>query len=257
MEGGTLVSKANGNGCAQNTAVHFLLQGKGGVGKSLVASVLSQYFMSKGCALRAVDADPVNHTLAEYRALGVERLNLLKNGNVDQREFDTLMERFLTETGTFVVDTGASTFIPLWHYVLENSALDFLVGRGRQVFVHTVITGGQALGDTLTGFDQLAETTVQRNLVVWLNEYFGEVKRDGSAFEEMDTYKANREKIYGVIAIVRRNADTFGRDVEDMISRKLTFNEAVNGADLTIMAKQRLRVIQRDLFGQLDTVGLS
>jgi hypothetical protein len=45
--------------------------------------------------------------------------------------------------------------------------------------------------------------------------------------------------------------------VEDMISRKLTFDEAVNGPDFTIMAKQRLRVIQRDLFEQLDAIGLS
>jgi hypothetical protein len=255
MEGGNLVSKANGNG--QGTTVHLSLQGKGGVGKSLVASVLSQYFVAKDRALHAVDADPVNQTLAEYRALGVERLNLLKNGNVDQREFDTLMERILTETGTFVVDTGASTFIPLWHYLLENKALDFLLGRGCQVFVHTVITGGQSLGDTLSGFDQLAETTSQRSLVVWLNEYFGEVKQHGASFPEMAVYRAHREKIYGVVAIVRRNADTFGRDVEDMISRKLTFDEAVKGADFTIMAKQRLRLIQRDLFEQLDSIGLS
>src|SRR6202171_3552438 len=156
----------NANGGA---SIHILLQGKGGVGKSLISAILSQYLLSKGQDVRGIDADPVNQTLSEYRGLAVSCLNLLKEGSVDQREFDLLMERFLTETGTFVVDTGASTFIPLWHYLLENTALDFLHGRGSQVFVHTVITGGQALGDTLSGFDQLAETTVQRNLVVWLN----------------------------------------------------------------------------------------
>lgn len=248
------MSKTNSNG--QGTTVHLALQGKGGVGKSLIASVLSQYFVSKERALHAVDADPINQTLAEYRALRVERLNLLKDGNVDQRVFDTLMERILTEIGTFVVDTGASTFIPVWHYLLENKALDFLLARGRHVFVHTVITGGQALGDTLNGFDQLAQTTVQRNLVVWLNEYFGEVKQEGASFPDMAIYRTHRDKIHGVVAIVRRNPDTFGKDLEEMISRKLTFDEAV-ATDFTIMAKQRLRVIQRDLFEQLDAIGLS
>ena len=57
-----------------------------------------------------IDADPVNQTLSEYRGLAVSCLNLLKEGSVDQREFDLLMERFLTESGTFVVDTGASSF---------------------------------------------------------------------------------------------------------------------------------------------------
>src|SRR2546430_1114813 len=167
MEGGSLMSKANGN--CDATSVHFALQGKGGVGKSLIASVLSQFFVWKDRALHAVDADPVNQTLAEYRALGVERLNLLKEGSVDQRQFDTLMERILTETGTFVVDTGASTFIPLWHYLLENKALEFLSGRGRHVFVHTVITGGQALGGTFSGFVQHQGRKGMRELLVLLD----------------------------------------------------------------------------------------
>src|SRR2546421_11966801 len=158
------MSKANGN--SDGTSVHFALQGKGGVGKSLIASVLSQFFVWKDRALHAVDADPVNQTLAEYRALGVERLNLLKDGSVDQRQFNTLMERILTETGTFVVDTGASTFIPLWHYLLENKALEFLSGRGRHVFVHTVITGGEGLGGPLSGFRQSSETTVVSQLSI-------------------------------------------------------------------------------------------
>ena len=40
--------------------------------------------------------DPVNQALSEYRGLQVSSLNLLKEGSVDQREFDLLMERFLT-----------------------------------------------------------------------------------------------------------------------------------------------------------------
>jgi len=72
---------------------------------------------------------------------------------------------------TFVVYTGASTFIPLWHYVLENQALDYLREKGKRVFIHSVVTGGQSLNDTLGGFEQLAETTREKNLVVWLNEY--------------------------------------------------------------------------------------
>src|SRR6202521_4545203 len=205
------MTKTNGSGNG-GTSIHISLQGKGGVGKSLISAILSQYLLSKGHDVVGIDADPVNQTLSEYRGLAVSRLNLLKDGSVDQREVDLLMERILTETGTFVVDTGASTFIPLWHYLLENKALEFLSGRGRHVFVHTVITGGQALGDTLSGFDQLAETTVQRNLVVWLNEYFGEVKQHGACFSDMAVYRTHREKIHGVVAIVRRNADTFGRD---------------------------------------------
>ena len=247
------MTKTHGNGSGA-TSVHISLQGKGGVGKSLISAILSQYLLSKGQDVYGIDADPVNQTLAEYRGLAVTRLNLLKEGSVDQREFDLLMERFLTESGTFVVDTGASTFIPLWHYLLENQALDYLREKGKRVFIHSVITGGQSLNDTLSGFEQLAETTREKNLVVWLNEYFGAVLQDGAPFREMAVCKKHAGKVHGSVAIPRRTADTFGRDMEEMICQKMTFDEALSGSGFTIMAKQRLRVVQRDLFEQLDAI---
>ena len=249
------MTKSSGNGSGR-TSIHIALQGKGGVGKSLISAILSQYLSSKGQDVCGIDVDPVNQTFSEYQGLRVECLNLLREGSIDQREFDLLMERFLKEVGTFVVDTGASTFIPLWHYILENQALDHLRQKGKRVFIHSVITGGQSLNDTLSGFEALAETMREKNIVVWLNEYFGPVLQDGAAFADMPVCKKHANKLHGSVAIARRTADTFGRDMEEMISRKLTFDEAVKGTDFTIMTKQRLLVVQRDLFEQLDRIGL-
>jgi hypothetical protein len=99
---------------------------------------------------------------------------------VDQRAFDQLMEILLAEEGIFVVDNGASTFIPLWHYMLENNVGPMFQRAGRQIYIHTVITGSQALGDTLKGFAQIAETTADQNIVVWVHEYFGRVEYEAS-----------------------------------------------------------------------------
>ena len=249
------MTKASGNGSGR-PAIHIALQGKGGVGKSLISAILSQYLSSKGQDVLGIDVDPVNQTFSEYGGLAVECLDLLRDGSIDQREFDLLMERFLKEDGTFVVDTGASTFIPLWHYILENHALDHLRQKGKRVFIHSVITGGQSLNDTLSGFEALAETTREKNIVVWLNEYFGPVLQDGVGFADMPACKKHAAKLHGSVAIARRTADTFGRDMEDMISRKLTFAKALKATDFTIMTKQRLLVVQRDLFEQLDRIGL-
>ena len=41
----------NANGGA---SIHILLQGKGGVGKSLISAILSQYLLSKGQDVRAL-----------------------------------------------------------------------------------------------------------------------------------------------------------------------------------------------------------
>jgi hypothetical protein len=221
-----------------------------------VASVLAQYLRERGRDVRCIDTDPVNRTFAQYAALGADRLNLRDEHNrIEQRAFDSLIERFLTEeAATFVVDNGASTFLPLWHYLLENSALDYLRQSGRRVYVHTVITGGQALLDTLNGFHELAQTTAERNIVVWVNEYFGRVEAEGKKFSEMAAYRENADKVCGSVVFSKRNQDTFGRDVEEMIAAKLTFHEAISAAKLPIMAKQRLKIVQRDLFEQLDRV---
>ena len=245
---------ANGNGNGNGTAIHLSLQGKGGVGKSLAASVLAQYFMARGKPVRCIDTDPVNKTLSQYEALQAKPLMLLRDGIVDQRAFDQLMEILLTEEGTFVVDNGASTFIPLWHYMLENNAIDMFRQAGRQIYVHTIITGGQALGDTLKGFAQIAETTTDQNIVVWVNEYFGRVEFDGKPATELKVFRDHAEKVHGCVAIRKRNQDTFGRDVEEVICRKITFQQAIEDGPFSIMTKQRLKVVQRELFEQLDDV---
>jgi hypothetical protein len=248
LDGGT-----NGSGLAP-VEIHLTLQGKGGVGKSLVASFVAQYFLQRGRKVRCIDTDPVNRTLAQYGALAADSFCLRDEHNrIDQRAFDGLMERFLTEKGvTFVVDNGAATFLPLWHYLLESSALEYLRQNGRKIFVHTVITGGQALLDTLNGFNELAQTSQERSVVVWVNEYFGRVEAERKRFSNMTAYRNNVDKVLGAIVMAKRNPDTFGRDIEDMITAKLTFQEAIATGRLPIMAKQRLKVVERDLFEQLD-----
>jgi hypothetical protein len=220
------------------STIHLTLQGKGGVGKSLIAAILAQFFKNSGRDVRCIDTDPVNRTFAQYTALAADRLQLRDEHNrIDQRSFDALMERFLTEDGaTFVVD----------------NALDYLRDNGRKVYVHTVVTGGQALVDTLNGFHELAQTTHDRNIVVWVNEYFGRVEAEGKKLSDMAAFRDNADKVCGAVVIPKRNQDTFGRDLEEMISAKLTFREAIGERKLPIMAKQRLALVERDLFEQLE-----
>jgi CobQ/CobB/MinD/ParA nucleotide binding domain len=245
----------SGGGTAAPT-IHLTLQGKGGVGKSLVSSILAQYFRHRGAEIHCVDTDPVNQTFSQYAELAAEHLKLMHDGKIDSRGFDILMERLITEDGIFIVDNGASTFIPLWSYIVENNVLELLRATGRRLCVHTVVTGGQALGDTLKGFKSLADSTADRNIVVWLNEYFGLIERDGKTFTEMLAYKESESKIFGLVRIPKRNQDTFGRDIEEVISRKLTFEDAIRNGRASVMSKQRLKVVQRDLFEQLDQMPL-
>ena len=126
---------------------------------------------------------------------------------------------------------------------------------GRMVYIHCVLTGGQALHDTLSGFNQLAEQAGTHNIVIWLNEYFGPIAAHGKEFHEMKVYKDHVDKVCGIIRLAKRNPDTFGKDLELMTSKKLTFKEVLGSSDFELMVKQRMKTVQRDIFEQLENVG--
>jgi hypothetical protein len=237
-------------------SVHVVLQAKGGVGKSFVAAILAQY-LCRQRAVRCFDTDPGNATLAQYKALAAEHIgDLIRGGVISQKRFDPLIEKLLNGDGTSIVDTGASTFLPFWNYVLENEILSLLDSQGRQVYIHCVVTGGQAMTDTLNGLDRLAQTTNQRALIIWLNEFFGEVREGNRSFEHFKLVQDLAPKLVGSVVIRKRNADTFEDDVQQMLRARLTFEEAIAAEDFSLVSKQRLQIVRRELFEQLDGLGL-
>ncbi len=128
------------------STIHFVLQGKGGVGKSLIASLLYQYLHQQGMPVSGVDTDPINSTFSGYKELSVQSLNIMDGDDIDQRRFDTLMEIIFQQPDEshVVIDNGAATFLPLCSYLKDNDALDLLCNEGHKILLHTVITGGQA-----------------------------------------------------------------------------------------------------------------
>ena len=108
--------------------------------------------------------------------------------------------------------------------------------------------------DTLNGFERLAQTTAEKNVIVWLNEYFGEVSKDGKSFEEFRVAEEQAEKLLGTVVIRERNPNTYGDDMRQMLSKRLTFDEAIRLAEFSLVSKQRLTIIRRELFEQLDRI---
>jgi len=108
------------NGKPTSNQVHFILQGKGGVGKSLVSAILGQYFHARKATLHCFDTDPVNATFAQYEALAAEHIKVLRRGAIHDKRFDELIEKICQFDGICIVDTGATTFVPLWNYILEK-----------------------------------------------------------------------------------------------------------------------------------------
>ena len=242
------------NAKTKSNQVHLVLQGKGGVGKSMISAILGQYFHHKKTTPHCFDTDPVNATFAQYQAMGAEHINVLRRGAIHDKRFDELFEKICQIEGVCIVDTGATTFVPLWNYILENDILSFLTGQSPRVFVHSVVVGGQALTDTLNGFKRLAETTTEKNVIVWLNEYFSEISKDGKSFEQFRVAEEQAHKLLGTVLIRERNPNTYGDDMRQMLSQRLTFEEAIRLAEFSLVSKQRLTIIRRELFEQLDQI---
>ena len=108
--------------------------------------------------------------------------------------------------------------------------------------------------DTLNGFERLAETTTEKNVIVWVNEFFGEVTKDGKPFEHFRVAEEQAHKLLGTVVIRERNPNTYGDDMRQMLAKRLTFEEAIRLAEFSLVSKQRLAIIRRELFEQLDRI---
>jgi hypothetical protein len=237
--------------------IHMLLQGKGGVGKSFIAATLAQYKTSKGQKPLCIDTDPVNASFEGYKALGVQRLQIMDGDEINPRRFDNLIELIATSKDDVVIDNGASSFVQLSHYLITNQVPALLADMGHALVVHTVITGGQALLDTVNGFSQLAsQFPANAIFIVWLNPYWGPVEHEGKAFEQLKAYNTHKARVSAIVKIPTLKEETYGRDLSDMLKERLTFDEALAMPSLTIMTRQRLKIVKSQLFDQLDTAAV-
>lgn len=233
--------------------IHMVLQGKGGVGKSVAAALLAQHLMLKGQKPLCIDTDPVNATFHGYKALNVRHLQIMEGDEINPRYFDALVELIAPSNEAVIIDNGASSFVPLAHYLISNEVPALLQELGHELVLHTLITGGQALLDTISGFVQLVTQFPQETrFVVWLNPYWGPIEHEGKGFTELKAYRDNKARVAAIIRIPQLKEQTYGRDLGDMLQQRLTFDEALGMKSLAIMVRQRLKIVRDRLHGQLE-----
>jgi hypothetical protein len=239
-------------------AIHFVLQGKGGVGKTIASVLIATYLQSADKEIRCYDTDPVNPTFSHYKGLNVEQIQIMDGAKVNQKLFDSLIIKILDHEGDCVIDNGASSFIPLMDYIQTQGVIELLVSSGKTVYVHTVITGGQGMKDTLAGYLGLVKNSPDKGLIVWVNNHFGEVASEtGKHFFETKMFTDNESKILGAVTLNKLENDTFLSDFQRAISAHITLDEAIASDKFNIMEKQRLKIIRRNVFSQLEKLDLN
>lgn len=233
--------------------IHLLLQGKGGVGKSLVASILFQYLSEHCTQVFGCDTDPVNATFTGYKEFDVQPLHIMRGDDIDQRLFDQLIEYIdqMPHEAHLVVDNGASCFVALCSYLKEEAPLVHLADQGHEILLHTVVTGGQAIGDTLAGLNSLTKNFSDTPLVVWLNPYFGEIMLEGENFYQFKVYTEASANFRAVIELPELKPNTFGKDLEDLLARRWSFSAGIKSS-LPVMTRQRLSTTWRRVKEAVD-----
>ncbi|MGH0004648.1 conjugal transfer protein TraL [Pseudovibrio ascidiaceicola] len=238
--------------------VNFVMQGKGGAGKSFISLLLCEYFRQEGRNLIAIDTDPVNPTLSSYKALNCNLIKMMDNAEIDHRSFDTIVEGIIESPDEthFVIDTGATTFLPLVKYLAENDVLELLHEHECEIAIHSVVSGGGAIDATLSCIEKLFEVFPKQKIVLWKNEYSGRAEKNGKPFEELKLFRDNQDRIYAVPTLTQRTGSSFNHDIQAMIERRKTFSEAILDENFGLMARQRLKKVWSDVSSQLENMAL-
>lgn len=249
---------------SRTNEIHFVLQGKGGVGKSLVATLLAEYLSERIATLRCFDTDPVNPTFSTYSAFNVTQVNLFNDNEIVTKNFDSMMIPLLEPGVSGIIDNGATTFIHLMNYIDRVGIFEMLLNAGKTVFIHTIVAGGDALGETGDGFNQIMSNLVPGvNVIVWLNELHGPVERGGLAFTESPVFKKYEQNVVGVVVLPKPWGDMFAQDLQALRQVRLTLGEAIAGKDnpatgepFNIMERQRFTMVRRDFFQKMRTASI-
>ena len=239
--------------------VHIILQGKGGVGKSFIAAMIAQYKLSKGQKPICVDTDPVNATFCGYKKLNVKKLEILEGDEINSRHFDTLIEMIATSGDEdIIIDNGANSFVPLSHYLITNDVPELLRSMGHEIIIHTVITGGQALARYSRRIwpTWLNNIPLKKILLSGLIHTGAQLNMQVKDLSNLKSISQIRLRVSAIIQIPDLKEETFGRDLSEMLQAKQTFEEAIDAVTNTIMMRQRLKIIQKQIFGQMDIAAI-
>jgi hypothetical protein len=175
------------------------------------------------------------------------------NNTVNSCAFDDIIDDIISADRDFVIENGATNFLPFMAYLVDNNLPEVLSENGRELVVRVPVVGAEAMMEIIQGFNDIATNIGgHAKIVVWLNEALkGVIQPSGKDFEQIQAYINYKDKITAIVRVPYHTSELFAQDMDQLLTRKMTFDEAQQSADFRLMAKQRLKQIQREIFDQL------
>ena len=223
--------------------IHFVGGEKGGVGKSVVARLLTQYCLDRALPFAAIDADRSHGALLRFYS------DFTKSGDLDQFETtDHIMQLALDADQRVIVDLPAQSDRLLNHWIEKNGILELGTEYSIPIVFWHVMDDGKDSVDLLNTlikkYDNLIRYVVVKNL------------GRGSDFTTFES------------SLVRRLADEVGAKI--MVLDELhkptmlkidvqnkSFWQAINntgGQGLGLIERHRIKVWLRSVYKEFDRV---
>jgi len=230
------------------SVIHFIGGEKGGVGKSLVARILAQYFIDQSMPFVGFDTDRSHGALLRFYS------DFTVPAVLDQHDsLDPLIERALEDPQRrILVDLAAQTQQALGQWLDDTDAIGLAEEHGLSLTWWHVMDAGRDSVDLLRQW--LDQFGGRLRLVIVLNEIRGDL------FDILDASgeRERAEALGASVVTLRRLPDATMQKVD---RQSASFWAAVNhqdgaGAGLGLLERQRVKIWLHRVYGELAKVGV-
>lgn len=222
--------------------IHFVGGEKGGVGKSVVARLLAQYYIDESIPFRIVDADRSHPAMMRYYA------EFSSAGDLDSFEgTDPIMQLALDADRRVVVDLPAQSDRFLKSWMVQNGIVELATENGVQITFWHVMDDGK---DSLSLLQSLLDTYGSSVNYVIVKNYGRGTSFD--AFDQSDVARRAEELAVKVMSLDELHKPTMHKIDLMNASFWAAINNTADG--LGIIERHRVKVWARNAQRELARV---
>jgi hypothetical protein len=226
--------------------IHFIGGEKGGVGKSLVARVLAQYFIDHDLPFLGFDTDRSHGALMRFYS-GYASPVL-----VDRYEaLDAIMEAAVEQPKRrILVDLAAQTHEPLVRWMDDSGVLNLADEMGVKIHYWHVMDAGKDSVDLLRKLLDRFGTSLQYTLVR------NHIRGNDFAVLEQSGEQARAIEMGAKVMSLKKLHESVIQKVDAASSSFWKAKTAKDTEGLGLMDRQRVKMWIRDVYRDLDEIGV-
>lgn len=228
------------------SGIHFIGGEKGGVGKSVVARVLAQYFIDHQMPFVAFDSDRSHGALLRYYSDYAAPVAVDRYESLDQ----VVESAAAHPEQRVLVDLAAQTYRQLWQWIGDSGVAELTAELGVPMTYWHVMDAGS---DSLRLLERLLnERDTRVQLVVVLNEIRGDQFKllEDSGLQE-------RAEAAGVKFIhLHRLSDSTMQKIDSHGASFWSATHPTGGNGLGLLERQRVKVWLQRAYAEVDQLEL-